>query len=140
MEVKLKYVEALLMLIFSIVCFLLQYGPWNIFWHKIIFYRSSHRRCSMKKGALVNFTKFTGKHLFFIKVAGLRAATLLKKKLRHRFFPVNFVKFLRTPLDDCVWFYCGVFFIFSIIKNFASKKVASCEKSRLVENRLKRSL
>ena len=56
----------------------------------------------MKKGALVNFTKFTGKHLFFIKVAGLRAATLLKKKLRHRFFPVNFVKFLRTPLDDCV--------------------------------------
>ena len=55
----------------------------------------------MKKGALVNFTKFTGKHLcqslIFIKVAGLRAATLLKKKLRHRFFPVNFVKFLRAP-------------------------------------------
>ena len=55
----------------------------------------------MKKGALANFTKFTGKHLyqslFFIKVASLRAATLLKKKLRHRFFPVNFVKFLRAP-------------------------------------------
>ena len=46
----------------------------------------------MKKGALVNFTKFTGKHLcqglYFNEV---------KKELRHRCFPVNFVKFLRTP-------------------------------------------
>ena len=55
----------------------------------------------MKKGVLRNFTKFTGKHqcqsLFFNKVAGLRPATLLKKRLWHRCFPVNFVKFLRTP-------------------------------------------
>ena len=53
------------------------------------------------KGVLRNFTKFTGKHLcqslFFNKVAGLRPATLLKKRLWHRCFPVNFVKFLRTP-------------------------------------------
>ena len=28
---------------------------------------------------------------------GLRPATLLKKRLWHRCFPVNFVKFLRTP-------------------------------------------
>ena len=38
--------------------------------------RSSHQRCSMKKGVLRNFTKFTGKHLclslFFDKVAGQR--------------------------------------------------------------------
>ena len=34
----------------------------------------------------------------FNKVAGLRFATLLKKKLRHRCFPVNFAKFLKTPL------------------------------------------
>ena len=50
---------------------------------------------------LRNFKKFTGKHLcqslFFNKVAGLRPATLLKKRLWHRCFPVNFVKFLRTP-------------------------------------------
>ena len=47
------------------------------------------------------FTKITGKHLrqglLFNKVAGLRPATLLKKRLGHRCFPVNFVKFLRTP-------------------------------------------
>ena len=63
--------------------------------------KSSHRRCSVKKGVLRNFTKFTGKHLcqslFFNKVAGLRPATLLKKRLWHRCFPVNFAKFLRTP-------------------------------------------
>ena len=38
-----------------------------------------------KKIVLKNFTRFTGKHLswslFFNKVAGLRPATLLKKKL-----------------------------------------------------------
>ena len=41
------------------------------------FYRSSHRRCSVKKGVLRKiFSKFTGKHLchwpYFNKVAGLR--------------------------------------------------------------------
>ena len=48
-------------------------------------YRSSHQSCSMKKGVLKNFAKFTGKHLcqslFFNKVAGLRPTTLLKKRL-----------------------------------------------------------
>ena len=33
----------------------------------------------------------------FNKVAGLRSATLLKKRLWRKCFPVNFVKFLRTP-------------------------------------------
>ena len=54
-----------------------------------------------KKVVLKNFTKLTGKHLchnlFFNKDAGLRPATLLKKRLWHRCFPVNFVKLLRTP-------------------------------------------
>ena len=58
-------------------------------------------RCSIKKGVLRNFTKFTRKHLCqsldFNKVAGLRPATLLKTRLWHRCFPVSFVKFLRTP-------------------------------------------
>ena len=63
--------------------------------------RSNHWRCSVKKGVLRNFAKFIGKHLcksfFFNKVAGLRPATLLKKRLWHRCFLVNFAKFLRTP-------------------------------------------
>ena len=35
--------------------------------------------------------------LIFSKVAGLRPATLLKKRLWHKSFPVNFAKFPRTP-------------------------------------------
>ena len=66
--------------------------------------RSSHQRCYVRKGVLRNFTKFTGKHLcqslFFNKVAGFRPVTLLKKRLWHRCFPVNFVKFLRTPFSQ----------------------------------------
>ena len=34
---------------------------------------------------------------FFNKVASLRTATLFKKRLWHRCFPVNFAIFLRTP-------------------------------------------
>ena len=56
-----------------------------------------------KTGAVKNFTKSTGKHLcqnlFFNKVASLRAATLLKKKLWHRCFLMNIVKFPRIPFS-----------------------------------------
>ena len=55
-----------------------------------------------EKSAIRNAAKFTGKHpyqsLFFNKVAGLRPATLVKKRLRRRCFPVNFAKFIRTPI------------------------------------------
>ena len=66
--------------------------------------KSSHPRCSVRKGVFRNFAKFTGKHLcqslFLNKVA-----FLLKKRLWHRCFSVNFAKFVRasfykTPLDD----------------------------------------
>ena len=63
--------------------------------------RSSRLEVFCKKDVLRNFAKFTGKHLrqslSFNKVAGLRPATLLKKRLRHRCYPVDFPKFLRTP-------------------------------------------
>ena len=47
--------------------------------------RSSHQRCSVRKGVLRNFAKFTGKHLcqvlFYNEVPDLQPepATLLKK-------------------------------------------------------------
>ena len=60
-----------------------------------------------EKGVLRNFAKFTEKYLcqslFFIKACNfikketLRPATLLKKRLSHRCFPVNFAKCLWTP-------------------------------------------
>ena len=57
---------------------------------------------SVTKGALRSFAKFTGKYLcqslFFNKVAVLTPSILLKKRLWHRYFPENFVKFPRKPV------------------------------------------
>ena len=99
-----------------------------------------------EKGALINFKKFTGKHqchsLFVNKVAGLRAATLLKKKLWHR-FPVDFAKFLRIPYLQntsgrlLLILFVPCFLYFPLSKLFATEKVPSCEKSGLVENWVK---
>ena len=72
-------------------------------------YKNSRPGVFCKKDVLRNFAKFTGKHLcqslFFNKVACLRPATLLKKRLWHRYFYANFVKFLRTPFlaEDLWW-------------------------------------
>ena len=55
---------------------------------------SSRPKVLCKKGVLRNFSKFTGKHLC------LRPTDLLKKRLWHRCFPVNFTKFLRTPFSQ----------------------------------------
>ena len=56
--------------------------------------RSSQRRCSVKKGALRNFSKFIGKHLCQSLFWASEPTTLLKKRLWHRCFPVYFAKFL----------------------------------------------
>ena len=52
-----------------------------------------------KIDVLKNFAKFTEKHLcqspFFNKIAGLSSASLLKKRLWHKYFPVHFAKFSR---------------------------------------------
>ena len=75
---------------------LIKYGMNELF----INFRSILPEVFCKKSFLRNFAKFTGKQrcqsLFFNKVAGLRTATLFKKRLWHRCFPVNFSKFLRT--------------------------------------------
>ena len=70
------------------------------FWHfPLSFYlwldKSSHQRCSVKKGVLRNYAKITGKHLcqrLFCSVQ--RTETLL-------FCPEAFCD--RRPLDDCFW-------------------------------------
>ena len=85
--------------------------------------RSSRTEVFCKKSALRKFAKFTGKHrwhsLFFNKVTGLRPATLLKNRLWHRCFPVNFEKFLRTPFlkEHLQWLLLyKIFVLYSRIK------------------------
>ena len=52
----------------------------------------------------------------FNKVAGLRSATLLKKRLWHRCFPVNFAKFLGRPFLQNTS--CGCFSILMQLQDF----------------------
>ena len=52
--------------------------------------KSSHCSCSIKKSVLRNFINFIGKHLYQC----LFLIELQAKRLKHRCFPVEFVKFL----------------------------------------------
>ena len=77
----------------------------------IVFFiaRSSLQRCSVTESVLRNFAKFTGKHMLKYMP---QPATLLKKRLWHRCFLANFVKFqehlfYRKPPGDC---FCTVYF------------------------------
>ena len=64
---------------------------------KYLFSEPFVQRCSVKKGALRDFARFTCQSLFFNKFTGLRPGILSKKRLWHKyFFPVDFAKFLRT--------------------------------------------
>ena len=62
--------------------------------------RSNCLQVFCRKSVFRNFAKFTWKNLcqdlFFNKAAGLRISTLLKKRLWHRYFHVDFAKSLRT--------------------------------------------
>ena len=85
--------------------------------------RTSHRRCSVKKGVLKNFASFTGKHLYwslFYEVTGLQPANFLKKRLQHKCFSVEFAKLLRTPIlmNICKRLLLEVFYK-AVLKNFA---------------------
>ena len=92
---------------------------------------SSHQRCSVRKGVLRSFIKFTGKHMCH----SLTPATLLKNRLWHRCFPVNFVKFLRKLFfTEHLWttsvkfsFFSAVIYLFKINneKTRAMKEICS---------------
>ena len=88
-----------------------------------LYCRSNTTKVFCKKVALKNFAKFTAKHLcqspFFNKVAGLRSESLLKWRLCHKRFLVNFVKLLRT------------FFFFRTPQVAASYSVTMCLITKL---------
>ena len=70
-------------------------------------YRSSHRRCSVKRDVLKNFTKFTGIHLcqslFFNKVTG-GAGNFIKKLTLAQVFFCEFCEiFKNTFFTEHLW-------------------------------------
>ena len=68
--------------------------------------RSGHPEVFCKKGGFRNLAKFTEKHLCqSLLFKSLRPATLLRKRLSDRCFPVSFGKFLRTLFftNNLIW-------------------------------------
>ena len=65
--------------------------------------RSSHQRCSVKKGVLRNFAKFTWKHLcqslFFNKVAG-GACNFIKKETLAQVFSGEFCEISKNNFSQ----------------------------------------
>ena len=116
-------------------------------WRKNL--RSSRRqRCSIRKSVLRNFAKFTRKHmyqsLFFNKIEGLRPATLLKKRLVHRCFPVNFAKFLTAPslatehlwtTVSETWISSWFHSLFHLIKSNAKDRLRRMNLTWVIESR-----
>ena len=78
------------------------FSSWEILRNYSTIFRSSHRRCSIKKAILKHFVIFTGKHLcrglLFNKVASHHACNFTKKRLQHRYYLVNIGKFTRRPI------------------------------------------
>ena len=64
--------------------------------------RSSRPELFRRKAALKSYVEFTRKHpcwsFFLIKMQDGDAWNFIKKRLQHRYFPVKFAKFLRTPI------------------------------------------
>ena len=71
------------------------------------------QRCSVKKVFLEISQNLQNlrQSLFFDKVASLMPATLLRERLWHRCFPVNYAKFLRAPFFiEHVWMRASEYF------------------------------
>ena len=78
------------------------FSSWEILRNYSTIFRSSHRGCSIKKAILKHLVIFTRKYLrgdlFFNKVAGHQACNFIKKRLQHKYYLANIVKFIRRPI------------------------------------------
>ena len=121
----------------------------HLFWRT----RSSHQRCSLRKGVLPNFAKFTGNtcaRVLFKYNCQPWPPTLVIKRLWHRCFPVNFGKSLGTAFLQnisgslllkkiCKWlllhFWKLVRTFFTSFVIFCETKIKGCwNQSRLNKN------
>ena len=66
-----------------------------------LFFRSNHRRCSIRKGVLRNFTKFTGKHLcqsLFYRNSVPETCNFIKKETLAQVFSCEFCEISKNTI------------------------------------------
>ena len=88
--------------------------------------------------------------LSYFLYSGLGPTTLLKKGLQHRYFPVNFAKFLRTPIfiEHLRWlllFFISRFSSFHVNENVyflfhPLKKLGTCKCEDILESACQKQL
>ena len=82
------------------------------------------KRCSYRFRKITQHLCYS---LIFNKVADLRSATLLRKKLWHRCFPVNFAKFTKMPfLRKHLWW----LLLTSVLASFHPLKLRVINKTQ----------
>ena len=92
---------------------------WPVYWRlispvNIIFYRSSHHRCSTNK-AILKISQYSQTNTCVAD----SACNFIKKRLQHNYFPVNIVKFLRTPTLKNI---CGrLLLLLRLVKMYQSR-------------------
>ena len=65
-------------------------------YHHIKFWKSIMNRCSIEK-LFLEILQYSQEDAC-VENAGLQSCNFVKKRLRHRCFPVNIAKFLRKPI------------------------------------------
>ena len=66
-------------------------------WLETLRFRGTHRRCSIKKAVLKTLWQYSQENTCVGVSLLKRNCKFIIKKQQHRCFPVNIVKFLRTP-------------------------------------------
>ena len=104
-----------------------------LFFCEALIFRSSHRTCSIKKGVLRNFAKFTGKYLcqslFFKKVRKETLAQLFFCKFCKTFKNTIFTEHLWTATLQTY----KAFLSQKLLLNFHSR-IKFCENSKIWQN------
>ena len=83
----------------KIIYFLVIISIEDIFWSSILTDRSSNQRCSVRKGVLRNFRKFTGKDLWQRNLQAL-ACNFIKKQTLAQVFSCEFCGISKDILTE----------------------------------------
>ena len=101
---------------------------------KKVFLEISQNSQENNRGQSLSCNKVAGPACNFIKKETLaRPSTLLKKRLWHRCFPVNFEKFLRTPfLIEHLWWLLLLLLCFAVHMELLYLLIYFCVSSRVI--------
>ena len=103
----------------------------------VVFFRRSHQSCSVKKGALKNFAKFTGKHLCQSIFLRLQASGLffIKKEILAHVFSCELCEMFKNTSGRVLLFFCSCFEEYSPKSNCVNNNKTKQQLEKKCENK-----